>query len=132
VTYDQWITDYTTRHDGQLLGKCREAVAEMRAAFPELREVRGHVWCTWGQRGHVWCAAPDGTVVDPTAAQFPPPIFEYDEWKPGSEVRVGTCMECGNAIYEACESLDDEPPRREFCDARCYDNYAAYLNGAPL
>jgi hypothetical protein len=102
--YAEWIAAYSIRQDGILLGKCREAVADMLAAFPELREVRGHVHCMWGKRGHFWTQDLDGSIVDPTRAQFPGGI-EYEPWVEGSEVRVGKCMNCGADIWEQVKDL---------------------------
>ena len=117
VAYAGWIERYELEHVG-LLGRCREAVVEMRAAFPELTEVRGHVFCAWGKRGHAWLADPAGNIVDPTAAQFPG-VFEYEAWKPGDDVRVGKCMNCGEDIWRPVQTLDVEPKRESSCSSAC-------------
>ncbi len=116
--YAEWVDAYVLRTPN-LLGRCKEAVAEMAAAFPELTRVPGHVYVArWGQRAHWWLTTPDGTILDPTASQFPF-IFDYEPWRPGTEVRVGRCMECGQDLYAAAESLDVEPPHRSMCDDQC-------------
>jgi hypothetical protein len=125
MTYGEWIAEYVRRHDGAVLGKCRDAVTEMRAAFPELTEKRGHVYVMgWGKRGHAWLVDPGGFVVDPTASQFPG-IMLYEEWQPGDEVRVGKCMNCGDDIWEAIQSLDVDPGRRSVCSPACENALAA-------
>ncbi len=116
--YEKWITAFCSRNEDALLGKCREAVAEMIEAFPELVEVRGHVLTVWGKRGHIWCRTPDGEIIDPTQAQFPS-IFEYEPWVPGAEVMVGRCMNCGVVIWRSVESLEEEPARESICDETC-------------
>jgi hypothetical protein len=125
--YEAWIADYVVRQNGHVLGKCRAAVTEMCAAFPELREVRGHLYCSWGQRAHAWCETPEGLVVDPTQDQFPD-IYHYEEWRPGDKVTIGKCMDCGVEIQEPIFDLNEIPPRREFCNDFCYRNFATYLN----
>jgi hypothetical protein len=126
VTYDDWIREYFTSQSGILLGKCREAVTEMRKAFPELAEVRGHVTCAWGRRGHFWATAPDGTIVDPTRAQFPGPV-EYEAWNPGQTVRVGRCMNCGEDIWREVTDLS-QVRREEVCGDACSRELEAYFN----
>ena len=101
-----WINKYAETHQ-YLAGLCASASKELAAAFPTLRIVRGHVsGVLIGRRGHWWCEDPDGTIYDPTRRQFPGPM-DYEEWQPGTEVRVGRCMNCGDDIYEIIESLDN-------------------------
>ena len=128
MTPDEWIEAYLERHHGKVLGRCKEACQEMAKAFPDLRIARGHVYCVWGQRGHWWLVDRDGAVVDPTASQFPG-IFEYDEWEPGKEVRVGKCMECGEEIWRSVQTLDEHPGVVSFCDENCYAAFAAATMG---
>ena len=128
--YRTWIQEYVAREGGILLGKCVRACAEMRRVFPELEEVRGHVTALhWGKRGHAWLKSPDGKIVDPTAAQFPT-IILYEPWKPGDEVRVGACMECGNDIWKAVDSLDqDHSVYSSFCSSECEETYIREVEG---
>jgi hypothetical protein len=125
ATYQEWIADYVKRSP-VVLGKCREAVARMRRAFPELAEVRGHVYCVWGKRGHFWAVAPDGAIVDPTRAQFPGPIT-YEPWESGDAVRVGKCMNCGEEIWAEVSDLRSVP-HREFCGEVCEAAMARFLS----
>lgn len=116
--YQVWIDRYVAKHGGAVLGLCREAVQEMLVDHPELREVRGHVYCAWGRRGHAWLVDEAGDVVDPTRAQFPGPIT-YEPWKPGDTVLVGSCMDCGEEIWVAVQSLDEDPGHPTFCSEAC-------------
>ncbi len=115
--YIKWMFDYQQRTP-HLLGKCKEACTEMKESFPELVIVKGHVFCAWGQRGHRWLVDEEGTILDPTAEQFPC-IFTYEEWQPGTPVRVGKCMECGDEIWEPLKSLDADPGHRTVCSEAC-------------
>jgi hypothetical protein len=116
--YTTWIHAYLERVQNTL-GRCREACVEMRAAFPELIEVRGHVLdLQWGRRGHIWLVTPDKTIIDPTASQFPA-LYEYEPWTPDQPVRVGRCMNCGEEIWERVPSLDVEVSTRSVCSDAC-------------
>jgi hypothetical protein len=115
--YADWIKAYVSR-SGYVFGKCKDGAKEMAAAFPELTVVLGHVYCSWGKRGHAWLVNAEGTIVDPTASQFPD-IFEYEPWKPGDTVRVGKCMECGEEIWEPVFELESTPPQRSVCGPEC-------------
>lgn len=88
--------------------KCMEYTKAMTAAFPELRRVSG--FYTFGEEDgsdteespgeeHWWCVAPDGSIIDPTAAQFFPG-GNYVEYREDFHViRRGRCMACGSDIY---------------------------------
>lgn len=103
-------------------GKCDEATRVMQCQFPELKRVCGHVETMgWGRRAHWWLVAEDGEVVDPTVKQFPG-VFRYEEFKPGTEVQVGRCMECGEEIWRAVDSLD-EIKRESICSEQCADAF---------
>lgn len=83
-------------------GECRIAAQIMASAFPDLRVVRGHYHCMiWGERGHWWCEEKDGTVVDPTAAQFPTKgSGTYREFTGNDEdLPTGSCANCGEPAY---------------------------------
>ncbi|GAA1808484.1 hypothetical protein GCM10009811_34690 [Nostocoides veronense] len=87
--------------DGVRPGVARRLSAgrsDLVAADPSLRLVRG--WYhdpQWGAQAHWWAAGPDGTIHDPTAAQFPiggiaACYQEFDGW--------GFCYECGHDVHE--------------------------------
>jgi hypothetical protein len=53
-------------------GRCREMSEALCAQDSTLTLVRGHYFCPfWGEQAHWWCQRSDGTIVDPTARQFP-------------------------------------------------------------
>jgi len=118
LKYKQWVEDYLKRVENPY-SKCVEATEEMAKAFPELRRVRGHAETLWGRREHWWLITPDNEVIDPTEAQFPGGVFEYEELKLGSLVRVGRCMNCGEYIWEPTKNVDEEPPHKSVCSDRC-------------
>jgi hypothetical protein len=128
VEYAQWIADYVAAKK-VVVGACRTAVREMLRAFPELAEVRGWVETSRGRYEHAWLVTAGGEVVDPTASQFAnhfaAAIEEYVPWKPGDEVKVGRCMNCGEDIFRAVESLDGD--RAMFCGEACGDAAAREL-----
>lgn len=97
----------------------------MAEAFPELRQVKGHIYDTfWGKRAHWWCVAPEGEIVDPTATQFPA-LERYEEYRAGDKVCVGVCMDCGTKLW-ADPTI---PYDSRFCSKRCEDATINYLNG---
>jgi hypothetical protein len=121
---DDWIRANVENPQGQ----CAEITAAMAQAFHELRRVRGHYYClTWGERAHWWLVAPDGTVVDPTAAQFPSRgLGHYEEWQEGAEEPVGRCANCGGEIYASSGYTDT------VCSDLCARSYESYLMGGYL
>ena len=130
MTYQEWITAHIAQHGALLFGRCAKSTDEMREVFPELTIVRGHVFdgC-WGQRAHIWLTAPDGSIVDPTASQYPC-LGEYEPWVPGTEVEVGVCYECGESIYRVFQSLDENCGSEMFCSDRCERIVLAELNSS--
>jgi hypothetical protein len=119
VTYAEWIA---ARYPDTASARacCAEATRKLVAAFPELRRVRGHYVCPlWGPREHWWCVAPDGSVVDPTQAQFPTRGgFEYEERDETRPEPTGRCHNCGEYCYGG---------RTDTCSAACHETYRAYL-----
>lgn len=118
MTYDEWIAANYPDHD-RAYGRCKPATDAMLQAFPELRQVRGtYLDAVWGERTHWWLVAPDGRVVDPTAAQFPTKGRGlYEELKPGDPVPSGVCMDCGDTVYDGAT----------FCSDACERATARYL-----
>ena len=95
-------------------GKCKEMSEAAVAADPSLTLVRGHYICPWwGEQAHWWTVRADGSVFDPTAAQFP---------SNGSGVYVPfdgycECEECGKRVKEEDACID---PPHVFCSGTCY------------
>lgn len=114
MTYADWIA---ANVKGTGKGQCAYYTQQMVAAFPELRRVRGHYRpLAGGSLPHWWCAAPDGTIVDPTVAQFQlHGPAEYDEWT--GPVPTGRCPNCGNYAYD----------HQTTCSAECATEFAYYL-----
>lgn len=96
-------------------GKCKEMSEAACAADPSLALVRGHYYCPmWNvEEPHWWCIKPDGTIVDPTARQFPSGGM-------GIYTPLGDsvpCAECGKDIQ-----VDDviEAGSYAVCSGECY------------
>ena len=86
------ISDYT-KYRGQCKIMCDALVAE----DPSLRLERGHyIDPLWGPQEHWWCVKPDGSIVDPTAKQFP--SKGSAEYIPFNGICV--CEECGKEVPE--------------------------------
>lgn len=89
--------------------------------FPELVRVPGF------RNGleHWWCVEPDGTIVDPTEAQFlscGDPDVEYSPMSAGKyPYRMGRCPEWGEYIYSDSKV---EQGLGGFCSDRCRRSYA--------
>lgn len=113
--YEQWISANVS----ESYGACKEVTTAMAQAFPELRRVRGHYQdALWGKRSHWWLVTPDGSIVDPTASQFPTRGHgEYVEWTEGAKEPVGKCPNCGEYSYNPGGCCSDD----------CGREYAAYL-----
>ena len=95
-------------------GKCKERVDELVASDETLVAVRGWYHCfAWGRREHWWAKAPDGTIVDPTADQFPSKgMGDYEEYR-----GVVTCEDCGK---EVAEEVANFVGHHVYCSDICY------------
>lgn len=119
--YSNWISSYLEENPSPR-GLCRTAVKKMSATFPELQEVRGHVFCSWGKRAHWWLKDSDGKIVDPTSSQFPP-IERYEEWDPSKDLKIGRCLNCGDTIWG---KVKDGP--KTICSKNCHKELAESLS----
>jgi len=128
--YREWIDALILQDFGgdprRAYGKCQEVSIKMAAVFPELSIVRGHAHTiAWGKRGHWWLVDGAGMIVDPTAGQFPGGVSFYEEYKEGDPIRSGSCMDCGEPIWDLPEA-----PHRTFCNEKCADLFAkSYMEG---
>lgn len=107
-------------HDYSLRGKCREYAAAAVAADPTLTLVRGWYYDPqWGAQEHWWTVRPDGTIHDPTAAQFPMGGIEalYEEY-----AESYPCRECGTGFDPECEGYEG------CCSYECF----GYMVGIPV
>ena len=114
AVYDSFIEDWAYLYG--TAGTCREATTAMVLAFPHLRRTVGMIVMKDAPDGdirpwpHWWCVDVDGTIVDPTRAQFPCAEIEYFPADPEKGTPTGKCMNCGWLAYnknpfcsEACE-----------------------------
>jgi hypothetical protein len=101
------------------MGTCEEATLAMQVAFPTLTRVRGHYYCPlWGEQEHWWLVAADGTIVDPTASQFPSAgRGMYIPWDESRAEPTGICPNCGEYAYGSGTC----------CSQTCHAAYVAYL-----
>jgi len=104
MTYAEWIAQWTPQ---QMVASCASRSQEMARVFPELKAVAGYIcFLGGGKAEHWWCVDPQGNVIDPTADQFRvmlrPPIIGYEPYDRAKHgpMRVGKCMNCGDAIYD--------------------------------
>lgn len=104
-------------HDYSLRGKCKEMSDAACSEDPSLRLVRGYYHCpVWEKQPHWWCVRPDGTIHDPTAAQFPSlGTGVYEEFDGNCE-----CDECGKIIKEKDCIFGSS---YVFCSDRCYAKF---------
>jgi hypothetical protein len=113
VTYHEWMRAYLFQAASGygLASRCGSATAEMQAAFPELVRVPGRVTLVTGERiCHWWCVTPGGSVLDPTAAQFPAPVAAYIPMAEEDPKPTGQCLECWDYRYG----------KGGYCSSRCY------------
>lgn len=96
-----------------LRGRCHELSLAHIEAHPDHRLVRGWYHCPiWGREEHWWTVGPDGTIHDPTAAQFPSGgLGEYEEYR-----GLLACEQCGREVAED-EAL--HYGRFHFCSDTC-------------
>lgn len=99
-------------------GTCRQASEAAVKADPTLRLVRGHYFCPqWGKQAHWWTVRQDGTIYDPTAAQFPSNgEGEYVEYDGHVE-----CCNCGKEMPE--EKAWRLEGRYAYCSYTCYGQF---------
>jgi hypothetical protein len=95
-------------------GKCKEMAEALVQQNPELHLVRGFYHCPfWGKQAHWWTEKKDGTIIDPSAAQFPSMgAGDYERFN--GMVR---CEECGKEILEEKAYFQG---RHAFCDGECF------------
>jgi len=103
-------------------GRCKEMVEEAIANDATLRAVRGHYCCPlWGDQPHWWCEKPDGTIIDPSAKQFPfgGEVGEYVEFN-----GIIECAECGKSVPENEARIDGN---YGFCSMECNAKFVGVI-----
>ena len=125
LAYNMWVNaNYPNAHSAGR--QCSEATQKMVNVFTELKRVRGlaHVEEPDGlpptRTPHWWCIAPDGSIVDPTAHQYPTKILEYEEADESKGSPTGKCPNCGGLCYK----------NEYFCSKKCNKEYLDYLNNS--
>ena len=107
-----------------LRGKCKEMSEAAVKADPSLTLVSGFYYEPFWDRKeeHWWCKKPDGTIVDPSAGQFPSggdPSF-YTEFTGEFD-----CSECGKSDH--MDKMIHEG-RYHFCkDTECYGRFVGVI-----
>jgi hypothetical protein len=95
-------------------GKCKELSEQAVKEDPTLRLVRGHYFCAvWNSNEpHWWTVREDGTVYDPSKAQFPcNGMGIYEEFD-----GIVPCAECGKEVEEKDAKLTGN---YGFCSNAC-------------
>lgn len=102
----------------QFRGRCKELVEAAISEDPTLTAVRGHYFCPiWNSNEpHWWAVAPDGTIVDPSARQFPSNGMGIYEPFSG----LVECAQCGNEIKE---DEADIHGNYAFCSGWCHGRF---------
>jgi len=123
LKYVLWVEmNYPSSQSAYL--QCAEATERMVEEFPELKRVRGLASVKEPydlpptKTPHWWCVTPDGTIIDPTAHQYPTEIESYEEADESKGPPTGKCPNCGSLCYEG----------NYLCSDKCNDEYMAYLN----
>lgn len=96
-------------------GRCKELSEEACTADPSLTLVRGHYYCPiWNtEEAHWWTTRPDGSVFDPSKAQFPSNGLGIYTPFDG----MINCSNCGKEMKEEEASFDSN---YAFCSNWCH------------
>lgn len=99
-------------------GKCKQFCEAAIASDPTLKLVRGHYYCPiWNSdEAHWWTVRPDGTIYDPTKAQFPSAGLGI--YTPFSG--LVNCAQCGKELPEELARLEGN---YAFCSYSCHGKF---------
>ena len=107
-TAEEMTADYQ-----QFRGRCKELAEAAVLQDPMLKLVRGHYYCyAYGEQPHWWCEKPDGTIVDPSARQFP-------SNGNGAYAPFNGTIECSNCGKEMQEKDAHFDSNYAFCSGVC-------------
>lgn len=110
---------------------CGPFTRVMASLFPELMRVAGFYSAPNGasQGEHWWLTDSHGTIVDPTADQFPSQgTGTYVEYDPKLHLLLkGKCMNCGTALY----TRDGAYPCSRECDEALAGEFETTSCGGP-
>jgi len=103
-------------------GKCKELSEDACFNDPSLKLVRGHYFCPiWNsEEAHWWTEREDGTIFDPTKAQFPSNGLGI--YTPFSG--IVECSNCGKSLKEEEASFDSNYC---FCSYSCHGRFVGIL-----
>jgi hypothetical protein len=115
-TEDQMLEDYK-----RFRGKCREFCEAEIVKDPTLTLVRGHYFCPfWGEQAHWWLTRQDGTIFDPTKAQFP-------SNGAGAYLPFSGTVECASCGKEMREEDAEFESGYAFCSYLCHGRFVGVL-----
>jgi hypothetical protein len=120
--YVEWLHSHGYGCGMSVQTKCKEVCEEMLKSFPDLILCRGLAWVEEPhglpptKTPHWWLQEQDGTIVDPTAHQYPTKIIKYEWVDPDKGEPTGKCPNCGSLRYD-----------EYFCSKDCEIEYMADL-----
>ena len=102
-------------------GQCKPMAEEAVRADRSLTLTRGYYHCPiWGKQAHWWATKKDGSIVDPSAAQFPSKgIGEYEPFN--------GCVKCSNCGKEMTENQATFDSNYAFCSYKCHGEFVGVL-----
>lgn len=119
------------RRYGSSHNNCGLFSRELARQFPELRAVAGFYFSPGGASHgeHWWLETAAGTIVDPTADQWPSHgRGRYERYDPARHLVVkGTCPCCGAGLYSRASAY----PCSRDCDEELAGEYGTRLSGGP-
>lgn len=104
-------------------GRCKELCDSACRSDPTLTLVRGHYFCPiWNSdEPHWWTVRRDGTIYDPSRAQFPSRgLGVYTPFD-----GMVSCAECG---VEISEDEARHESNFSFCSGRCFGRFVGVIN----
>lgn len=111
-TSEQIASDYKEFH-----GKCKELCEAEMQRDSSLDLVRGHYFCpAFGEQAHWWLVKPDGSIMDPSARQFPSNGAGF--YVPFNGLIA--CSQCGKEMEEKDAEFESN---YAFCSYECHGKF---------